>query len=130
MMHLDSALCHEVYTVCGTCHFIFPKDFCQVISEDGSVSTNVSLYFLAKTYWYPGNTMWHITFVSQGSQNRTECSQSYCYQSLGDGLQGLASRGLLDDCEHWRTRTAPANLMARGEMTAKYSNSRIPYHIY
>ena len=113
MMHLESALCYEVYTVCGTCHSIFPKKFCQLISEDGSVSTNVCPFIpLPKRTGSQQMPCGTPLLLARGAKAKLSAAKVYCYQSLRDGLQGLASRGLLDDCEHWRTRTAPANLMA------------------
>lgn len=109
---LDVMSSYQVYTVCTKCQSLFPKEYCKVVGANGDISSRCCPYIPLRRHRRHQSIACNAPLLHpSGGKGLLKPAKIFCYQSLHEGLQNLVRRGLLDDCEHWRNRTPPTNVL-------------------
>ena len=113
MYKFNATSSYQVYVVCTKCQSIFPFEFCKVNAANGGISSRLCPFIpLQRHRSRQSVACGEPLLYASGTKESLKPAKIFCYQSLHDGLQNIARRGLLDDCEHWRNRRPSANVMS------------------
>ena len=113
MCNLAVTSSYQVYVVCTKCQSLFPNEYCRVVATNGDISSRCCPFIpLQRHRRHQSVACGKPLLCESGNKGLLKPAKIFCYQSLHAGLQNVVRRGLLDDCEHWRKRTPPANVLA------------------